>query len=101
MLAAHDMIDLMRKPSIVFVDEAVLATMFSAARHASADVLTDVTSVVSKKWMGKPRSIPAPRIASQARTRSASESNSSAFIGVHRRLNLIGALMGKPLKTIH
>ena len=44
MLAAHDMIDLMRKPGIVFVDEAVLATMFSAARHASADVLTDVTS---------------------------------------------------------
>ena len=43
MLAAHDMIDLVRKTSIVFVDEAVFATMSSAAGYVSADLLADVT----------------------------------------------------------
>jgi hypothetical protein len=43
-LAAHDMIDLVRETGIVFVDEAVFATMPSAAGYASTDLLADVTS---------------------------------------------------------
>src|ERR1035441_1372318 len=43
-LAAHDMIDLVRETSIVFVDEAVFATMSRAAGYASTDLLANVTS---------------------------------------------------------
>lgn len=42
-LAAHDMIDLVRKTSGVFVNEAVFATMSSTAGYLSAGLLADVT----------------------------------------------------------
>ena len=43
MLAAHNMIDLVRKTSIVFVDEAVFAAMSCAEGYAITDPVADVT----------------------------------------------------------
>ena len=43
-LAAHDMIYLVRKASIGFVDKAVFATMSSAAGYVSTDLLADIAS---------------------------------------------------------
>lgn len=42
-LAAHDVIDLMRKTDIVLVDKAVFATMSSAGGYARADLPSDVS----------------------------------------------------------
>ncbi len=44
MLAANDMIDLVSKTDIVFVDEAIFAPMFRPAGHFGPSLLTDVTA---------------------------------------------------------
>ena len=47
MLAAHDVIDLVGEPRVVFVDKAILATIFRAAGYRGSQMLTDVTGHVT------------------------------------------------------
>src|ERR1019366_2745322 len=62
------------------------------------------SSLSRARWYTFSRN-PAPRVLVTSKTapstRSVSESNGSAFIGVHRRLNLSAALTRKLSKTIH
>lgn len=44
MFAANNVIDLVSKTNIVFVDEAIFATIFRPASYAGASLLADITA---------------------------------------------------------
>jgi hypothetical protein len=43
MLATDDVVDLVRKAGVVFMDEAILATVASASSHIGSQFFADIT----------------------------------------------------------
>ena len=60
-LAANNVIDLVRKTSIVFLDEAVFAAILSAPGYGGAQLLTDITR--HETGAGEPSPLPSSECA--------------------------------------